>query len=272
MDLVRPIVTETKPAAFYLRQGDDAFVPTPATVGPWDPALQHGGPPAALLGRAIESLGGRSDVRVSHFSLDFLSALPLAPMTVRAEVERPGKRIELATATALIGGRPVLRAAAWRLAIGADRSPSVGLEDAPPPMPERESRDFFEGVQTFGYGESLEWRFASGGFRVRGPATVWSRMRIPLVPGEAPSPLVRLLAMVDSANGVSWEVDFSTHMFVPVNLTVSITRSPQGEWVGMHAFTALAGDGVGTTRARLFDTRGNVGEALQTLFVARREP
>lgn len=264
-------MTESNPAAFYLRQ-DDAFLPTPATVGPWDPALQHGGPPAALLGRAIESLGGRSDVRVSHFSLDFLTALPLAPMTVRAEVERPGKRIELAAATAIISGRPVLRASAWRLAIGADRSPRIGFDDAPPPMPDRESRDFFEGVRTFGYGESLEWRFASGGFRVRGPAIVWSRMRIPLVPGEAPSPLVRLLTMVDSANGVSWEVDFLTYMFVPVNLTVAITRSPEGEWVGMHAITSLASDGVGTTRARLFDARGYVGEALQSLFVSRREP
>jgi hypothetical protein len=78
--------------------------------------------------------------------------------------------------------------------------------------------------------------------------------------------------MVDSANGVSWEADFSTHLFVPVNLTAAITRSPEGKWVGMHAITALAGDGVGTTRARLFDPRANVGEALQTLFVARREP
>jgi hypothetical protein len=77
--------------------------------------------------------------------------------------------------------------------------------------------------------------------------------------------------MVDSANGVSWEADFSTHLFVPVNLTVAMTRSPEGEWVGMHAITALAGDGVGTTRARLFDARGDVGEALQTLFVSRRE-
>jgi acyl-CoA thioesterase len=265
-------MTEIKPAAFFLRQGDDTFVPTPATVGPWDAALQHGGPSAALLGRAFESLGGRSDVRVSYFSLDFLGPLQLAPMTVRVEVARPGKRIELATAMAIISGRPALRAAAWRLSFGADRSPRVGLEDPPPRFPEQESTELFEGVPTFGYGKSLEWRFASGGFRVRGPATVWSRMRIPLVLGEAPSPLVRLLTMVDSANGVGWEVDFRTYMFVPVNLTVSITRSPQGEWVGMHAITALASDGVGTTRARLFDAQGYVGEALQTLFVNRREP
>src|SRR5262249_57034309 len=118
---------------------------------------------------------------------------------------------------------------------------------------------------------SLGWGFGCGGFRVRGPGTVWAGMGLPVVLGEAPSALVRLLTMVDSANGVSWEVDFLTYLFVPVNLTVAITRSPEGEWVGMHAITALASDGVGTTRARLFDARGYVGEALQSLFVTRRE-
>jgi hypothetical protein len=191
-------------------------------------------------------------------------------MVVRSEMQRPGKRIELVGATATIDGRPALRASAWRIAVGGDRGPRVGVDEPAPSLPDDESREFFQGVHTFGYGESIEWRFTSGGFRTRGPATVWSRMRVPLVPGEEPSPLVRALAMVDSANGVSWELDFTTHTFVPVNLTVSITRAPEGEWVGMHAVTALAGDGVGTTRARLFDAKGSVGEALQTLFVAKR--
>jgi hypothetical protein len=256
--------------AFYVVEADGTFRPTDATVGPWDPALQHGGPPAALLGRAVEALGGRTDVRVAHFSLDFLGTLPLAPMTITAEIVRPGKRIELVTATAIIGGRPALRASAWRVAVGEDRSPKVGLDEPPPPMPDEAAREFFEGTGTFGYGESFEWRFAAGGFRIRGPATVWSRMRIPLVEGEAPSALVRTLAMVDSANGVSWETDFTTHTFVPVNLSVAMTRPPEAEWVGMDAATTLAGDGVGTTRARLFDARGTIGHALQALFVTRR--
>jgi hypothetical protein len=95
-------------------------------------------------------------------------------------------------------------------------------------------------------------------------------MRIPLIASEEPSPLVRLLTGVDSANGLSWEVDFTKHMFAPVNLTVVITRMPEGDWIGLHAITALAGDGAGTTRARIFDRRGTVGQALQTLFVSPR--
>jgi hypothetical protein len=255
-------------SAFY-EQRDGLFVPTVATVGPWDPKLQHGGPPAALLGRAIERLGDRSDVRVAYFSLDFLGALPLDAVTLRADITRPGKRIELATATAEIGGRPALRATAWRIAVGPERSPRIGIDESRS-LPEKESVELFEGAEHFGYGRAMEWRFESGGFRVRGPSTVWARMRIPLVEGETPSPLVRVLTMVDSANGVSWEVDFTKFTFVPVNLTVSITRAPEGEWVGMHAVSALSGDGVGTTRARLFDAHGAVGEALQSLYVAPR--
>ena len=55
-----------------------------------------------------------------------------------------------------------------------------------------------------------------------------------------------------------------------MNLTVAFTRAPDGEWIGMSATTALAGDGVGTARARLFDARGFFGEAHQPLFVGPR--
>ena len=36
----------------------DGYVATEATRGPWDPGAQHAGPPAALIGREIERLGG----------------------------------------------------------------------------------------------------------------------------------------------------------------------------------------------------------------------
>ena len=42
--------------AFYRRQ-NVAFLPTPHCTGPWDPSLQHGGPPAALLAGAAERFG-----------------------------------------------------------------------------------------------------------------------------------------------------------------------------------------------------------------------
>ena len=40
--------------AFYLPLGDDRWGATRHTTGPWDAGFQHGGPPSALLARAIE--------------------------------------------------------------------------------------------------------------------------------------------------------------------------------------------------------------------------
>ena len=92
-----------------------------------------------------------------------------------------------------------------------------------------------------------------------------------LLEGEVLSPLGRLLAMVDSANGISAELDPSRYTFVPVELTVAVHRHPATEWVGMRARTVIDPDGIGLTRADLFDERGALGAAVQTLFVAPRE-
>ena len=48
----------------------------------------------------------------------------------------------------------------------------------------------------------MEWRRVKGDFAEPGPAVIWSRMRIPLVEGEQPSPTQRLMASADSGNGV----------------------------------------------------------------------
>jgi len=256
--------------AFYVRRDDGTFDATAATVGPWDAKLQHGGPPAALLATAIEAMAPRPAVRIGHFALEFLGPVPVAPMRITTEVVRPGKKIELVSATATVGDRAVLRATAWRLLTQVDRNPPRNFDDPPPPKPAEADPRLFLGVPSFGYGEAVEWRFTSGGFHEIGPATVWSKLRVAIVRGEPVGALARALAMVDSANGISAELDVRKFLFVPVNLTVSIDREPVGEWVGMSAQTRLASEGVGTTHARLFDEHGYLGESLQTLFVEAR--
>ncbi|HEY1692115.1 MAG TPA: thioesterase family protein [Polyangiaceae bacterium] len=246
------------------------YLPTDATVGPWDPGLQHGGPGAALLGSILEAHEAKPGTRIAAFSLDFLGPIPLAPMQVDVRGVRLGKKIELTEAVASVGGRTVLRASAWRLSVADDRSPEANLSVPVPPMPATAATSLFPSVPEFGYGRAVEWRFARGGFDVMGPATVWARLRVEVVKGRPVTPLARVLAMVDSANGVSREADMKDYLFVPVNLTVSLTRAPAGEWTAMAAETSLAREGTGTTRADLFDERGPIGFALQTLFVERR--
>lgn len=270
--------------AFYLRtaprplthSGVSRFTPTPAVAGPWDAGLHHGGPLAALLATELELLAPRPGLRLGHFTLDFLSPVPVRPLQVAAEVVRPGKKIELRSALLSVeeadaAMRPVARAAAWFFATAPDRNPTVYLDEPPPPRPDREITELFPSLPRFGYGESLEWRFARGGFAAPGPATVWTRLRVKLVRDEPVLPLGHALALVDSANGISAELDPAHFLFVPVNLTVSIARLPAGPWIGMSARTELASEGAGTVHARLFDDSGYFGQAMQTLFVEPRK-
>ena len=109
----------------YRRVGVDGdyqvFDSTDGTRSNWDPEIQHGSPPLALMTRLIEELAGDSGLRVGRLTLDILGAIPVAQVRVRAWVERPGKRISMMAAemseTRPDGGqRVVARVTAWLLA------------------------------------------------------------------------------------------------------------------------------------------------------------
>jgi hypothetical protein len=255
---------------FYESISDRELRATGATVGPWSATLQHGSPPAALLVRTLERAHPRPDARVGRVSFDFFGPVATGIMAIETEIVRPGARIELSRARLSVGGRLAMQANVWRVAVGPGRAPAVLPQGAVPPIPPASSMALFVDVPSFGYGEALDWRFVEGAFDEIGPATVWARPRIPLVEGEALSALSRLLLMVDSANGVSAELQPSRYTFVPVELTVALHRHPRTEWVGMRARTVIEADGIGLVRAELFDEEGGVGLALQTLYVAPR--
>lgn len=256
--------------AFYHSRTPDVFQANPPTIGPWDATLQHGGPPAALLGRALEAHGGPSGSRVARISFDFFGPVPVAEVAIDAEVLRPGTRIQLSSATMRVGGRVVMRATAWRLLTEAGRSPAVPSGFVVPTLPPRETEARFPGLGRFPYGDAIEWRLVDGGFAELGPGTVWTRCRIPLVRGSVLTGLERVLIMVDAANGISAVLPIAEWIFVPVDLTVVFERLPDSEWVGMAARTSLGADGIGVTETQLFDPHGAFGRALQTLYVARR--
>ena len=101
-----------------------------------------------------------------------------------------------------------------------------------------------------------------------GPATVWMRMRGALVEGEQPSPLQRVLLAADVGNGVSAPLDWRRFIFINTDLTVHLLRPPEGEWVCLDAVTHV--DGLGLTDTALWDERGRIGRAAQTLLVRAR--
>jgi hypothetical protein len=116
----------------------------------------------------------------------------------------------------------------------------------------------------------MEWKAVAGAFLEAGPATVWMRMRQPLVAGEEPTPLQRALVAADVGNGISAVLDWREYVFINVDLTVHFERMPEGEWVCVDAVTRPQPSGIGTAESVLSDERGRIGRAAQSLLIDQR--
>ena len=249
----------------------ERFLPSELTRGPWDPEAQHAGPPAALIGRAIERCPGIDGGHVGRVTVEILRPVPLEPLEVKARVVRPGRNVELIEATLTGPEGELMRARAWRLRT-AETTFEPGPEpDPPPPGPDQgRTVPFFATGQEVGYHTAIEGRFVEGEFTEPGPAVAWVRLPRPLVDDEQPSPLQRVLVAADSGNGVSAPFDYRRYLFINTDLTVHLHRMPAGEWVCLDAITRPEPHGVGMTDTLLWDEQGRIGRAAQTLLVRNR--
>jgi Thioesterase-like superfamily len=258
-------------SVFFEPAGTDAFVATAATAGPWSAEAQHGGPPSALAARAIERHEPAGNQRLARVSVDILRPIPVGKVTVRTRTVRPGRRVALLEAVMEADGTEVLHARGWRIALGDGRAAAATPEAPPPAIPAAQAPPRFPGAHMTGYLSAIEWRYVSGGgFDTPGPARVWARRTIPLVPGEEPTPMCHALLIADSGNGVSALLDPSRFLFINTDLTVVLARDPAGDWLLLDAATTLGGQGSGLAESTLSDTGGRCGRALQTLLVAPR--
>ena len=255
--------------AFYTRLDTDEYQPTEACLGPWGAHLLHGGPPMALLAHALHQHPSAPGLQLARITAEFLGPVPLAPCRTRVRTLRPGRRIELLQAELWCGAQQVLLAHAWRLERLPGSVPPVPDPFLPPALPESQPPQFFRGLD-FPYLHALEWRFTQGSFAETGPATVWARPKIPLIADTPGHPLDALLVMLDSANGISAELDILDWQFVPVDLNLQLQRLPETLWCGMAAQSILSPDGIGSSMTKVFDQHGALGRSLHTLFIRKK--
>ena len=254
-------------SSFYRKLEKNCFKPTEATIGPWSSKLQHGGPPSTLLVNRLRNFSTANTMMIGRVTFEFFSGVPYADCQIKIEKIRPGKKVELLRAHYISGGRTYMLAHAWCLESIQGITDPVSEGFTPPALPGPQEQKTFPGVEYFPYGEALEWRFTDGAYDSLGPATVWTRSNIPLIEGEEIDGLESLILMIDSANGISAELDIRDWTFVPVDMTLGLYRIPQGQWVGMSANTVMDDAGIGQTTAIAFDQQGCCGRSLQTLFI-----
>ncbi|ULE33070.1 thioesterase family protein [Mycobacterium sp. IDR2000157661] len=249
----------------------EKFRATDLVRSTWSAAIQHGAPVSALLVRALERCAARDDTRLSRVLVDLLGGVPAeGDLWVRSRIDRSGKQIELVSAEMLAPGpdgapRPVAKASGWRLK--TIDTGEVVHAPAPPlrPLAEAKDRDMKKDWDR-NYVHSLDWRWLTGPMS-EGPGESWIRPEVDLVSGESMTPLERLFAVADDANGIGSKLDIRRWTFMNTDLVVHVHRIPEGQWIGIRAETSYGPDGIGTTLGTLFDQSGAVGAIQQSVLV-----
>ncbi|HTM19436.1 MAG TPA: hypothetical protein VL172_02975, partial [Kofleriaceae bacterium] len=141
-------------------------------------------------------------------------------------------------------------------------APARAVPDSPP-----YTFGFF--TAPVGYHTAMELRVEAGTWG-SGRMVVWMRLRVPVVPGEAPSGLQRVMVAADSGNGISAALDPARFTFLNPDLAVYLHRLPVGEWVRLDAATTVSAGGAGMAECGLEDERGPIGRSLQSLLIDPR--
>ena len=88
--------------------------------------------------------------------------------------------------------------------------------------------------------------------------------------GRGAEPYQRAAVAADSGNGISAALDFAKYLFVNCDLTINFFRRPVGEWICLQSRSLFGGNGCGMAESALYDERGLIGRATQSLAVRLR--
>lgn len=252
--------------AYFERLGPGSFRPTDHVSGAWDESTQHIGPAPGLLVHAVElDLAGRRDdpMAISRLTYELLGVVPMDAVDVQVEVIRPGRAIELVEATYSHGDRTGIRLRAW-LQQPRDTGPIAG--DAFDPLPPPGAMEPWDPTSVWGGGYLASARVRRDS---RGPGRARYRVHtdVPLISAEEVSPLARMTALVDIANGMAIRADPDVVAFPNIDLTAHLVRSPAGKWLGFDTRVTFGPGGMGLTGSVIHDENGPVGTVSQSLTV-----
>jgi acyl-coenzyme A thioesterase PaaI-like protein len=268
------------PSSLYENSGQ-LVIATDLARGPWDPRFLHGGPVSALLAGAIEAastIGAQEDASAMHVArctIELERPIPAhTPMRLVTEITRPGRKVQLVDTRLLVDDSVVARARGMRI-----RKADIALPDSevakpenPPAPPSSGRSEKPNDIATYGafHNTANEIRFIDGSWLERGPATVWVRLLVPVLPGMALTPLQRVAAAADFGNGFSSVLSPDSYTYINPDLTIHTHRSLVGEWVGMQSKMHLSESGVGFAESAVFDQLGRLGRSVQSLLIDQR--
>lgn len=260
-------MTSARTGQAYFVPDGDTFAPTGRARGPWGETVS-GNYVGGLLGYIAErDHPGDTDMHPARLTVDLLRPVAMAPLRGRSRVVRQGRRLCLLDAELLQGDTVVARASALFLRRGAQ--PADDAWSAPvhmPPLPPEPDDAAGRTLLMWVYGpETTDPKPAAGldQWQHGGPKSVWLRDMTPLVDGVALTPFTRAAIAGDVASSLTG-FGSSGLPFINADYALSLSRLPDGPYLGLTALTHYSDDGISTGTAAVFDRHGPIGNATAT--------
>jgi Thioesterase-like superfamily len=255
------------PTCFFITDGKD-YVPTRLARGPWGPSIS-GNYIGGLLGRTVEQEVDDADLQPARLTVDLLRPVALKPLQMHSSVVRDGRRLRLVDAVMAQDDVIVARASAlflrrsehttadtvWTSPITMPALPAepVMLAGDVPMVFHSFGRDPFAGSPGVGV---TEWRH-------HGQKFAWMRETKLLVDDEPLSPFTRAVMAGDVTSSLThWGTEGL--QFINADYTITLSRLPEGVYIGLAAVTHYSHAGVATGVATLFDETGPIGSGMAT--------
>lgn len=254
------------PTAFFTTDGN-SYVPTSLAQGPWGYSVS-GNCIGGLLGRAAEQERDDVDLQPARLTVDLLRPVAMEPLQICSSVVRNGRRLRLIDAVMTQRDVIVARASALFLRRAEHHTNSIWTSPitmpAIPEEPDVIGDDMPMLLRSYGRDPVAgSPGLAAGEWEHHGQKFVWLRETKLLVDEEPLSPFVRAAMAGDVTNSLThWGT--GGLQFINADYTVTLSRLPEGNYVGLAAVTHYSHAGVATGVATLFDEAGPIGSGMAT--------
>ena len=237
--------------------------------GPWG-RMQHGSAPASLIAYIAENVPSEQPMRAARLTIDLMRPVPIAPLTIKTEIVRDGRKIRLLRIDLIAESMLVVSGSVLQIRRAPTELPE-GITDEPVTLPGPESgRRAKVKKDENPFLSLIDISIVKGGFNKPGPCAAWFRADRPIIEGTPLSKLMAAAIAADFCNGASALLDFRQWTFINGDLTISLARDPVDDWILLDAETWLGPDGAGLAFGRLADKQGYFGRAVQSILIERR--
>jgi hypothetical protein len=247
---------------------NDAYIPTPASNGPWDPKSLHGRVVVGLIAFVIEQRHGADDFVPARLTVDMFRLPGFAPIEIKSRIIRDGLRIRVVEAEFFSGGVSMARGSCQLLRKTENPQGLVWTTpnlDVPAPAEIPAPTD-----PRLGMNGKWTTRPIVGAMGTVGPRRLWMSEVRDLVEGAPLTPFVRVAVAADFASPFANAGDHGLG-YINSDVTLYLHRLPVTPWIGFEVVNHQAANGVAIGECYLYDEQGPIGTST-VAALAQRKP